>query len=95
VSAAKGAFRMTIQNPAGSSSAPDLRVLLAAITDARSALETARTTASGRHTSSAGAQRNLLAALEQYADALDKCGRPVPYKLRDELHLYRRLDLRG
>jgi hypothetical protein len=69
-------------------------MLMAAVSDARTELETARATLAGRHTSAAGAQRNLLAALEQYAEALQEIGRPMPYRLRDELHLYRRLDLR-
>jgi hypothetical protein len=86
---------MSLPNPSRSPQAPDLRTLLEAVASARSQLETARATPSGRHTSAASAQRDLLAALEQYAEALRKIGRPVPYRLRDELHLYRRLDLRG
>lgn len=33
----------------------------------------------------------LLTALEDYAAALTSTGRPLPYRLRDELVLYRRL----
>lgn len=46
-----------------------------------------------RHTSTVDARRELLAALETYAAALASAGRPVPYRIRDELHLYRGLDL--
>ncbi len=37
------------------------------------------------------ARANLLAALEVYAAALESTGRPLPYRLRDELHLQRRM----
>src|SRR5262245_51717684 len=37
------------------------------------------------------ARSDLLTALETYAAALTSTGRPVPYKLRDQLNLYRRL----
>ena len=33
----------------------------------------------------------LIAALEEYAGALAASGLPLPYRLRDELALYRRL----
>jgi hypothetical protein len=46
-----------------------------------------------RHTSTVDARRDLLAALESYAAALASAGRPIPYRIRDELHLYRGLDL--
>jgi hypothetical protein len=35
---------------------------------------------------------DLVVALERYADALAADGLPLPYRLRDELALYRRLD---
>ncbi len=35
------------------------------------------------------AQRGLLDALEKYAFALAAAGRPVPYRVRDDLVLYR------
>ncbi len=62
---------------------------------ARSDVEAARARPSSRHASAVTAQRELLAALEHYVTALMAAGRPVPYRLRDELHLYRRLDLSG
>jgi hypothetical protein len=65
-----------------------------AVSSARSRLEEVRGAPASRHTSPLKAQRELLAALEEYVAALQGCGRPVPYRLRDELHLYRRLDLR-
>ncbi len=37
------------------------------------------------------AQGELLAALESYAAALESVHRPLPYRLRDELRLYRAL----
>ena len=37
------------------------------------------------------AQHALLTALEAYADALTASGWPLPYRLRDELFLYRRI----
>jgi hypothetical protein len=37
------------------------------------------------------AQATLLAALEDYAAGLASAGHPVPYRLRDELFLHRRL----
>jgi hypothetical protein len=36
----------------------------------------------------------LLAALEAYAAGLQTAGRPMPYRLRDELFLQRRLSAR-
>ena len=37
------------------------------------------------------AHRDLLAALEEYAAALRVAGCPVPYRVRDDIELYRRL----
>jgi hypothetical protein len=37
------------------------------------------------------AQAGLLLALEAYIEGLASAGRPVPYRLRDELFMYRRL----
>ncbi len=37
------------------------------------------------------AQRGLLDALEKYAFALAAAGRPVPYRMRDDLVLYRKI----
>ena len=36
----------------------------------------------------------LLTTLERYASALQDAGRPIPYRMRDELHLGRDLGLR-
>lgn len=47
-----------------------------------------------RHTDLPVARAALLAALERYADALVASGRPVPYRLRDELQLLRELRYR-
>ena len=38
------------------------------------------------------ARHNLVLALEAYTTCLETLGRPVPYALRDELRLQRRLD---
>ena len=46
----------------------------------------------GRHlTEWTPAQANLLAALEAYAEALASAGHPLPYRIRDELFMRRRL----
>jgi hypothetical protein len=37
------------------------------------------------------AQATLLSALEAYADGLATAGHPVPYRMRDELAMRRRL----
>ncbi|MDF1603185.1 hypothetical protein [Nocardioides sp. YIM 152315] len=38
---------------------------------------------------------DLVTALEKYADALAAGGLPLPYRIRDELALYRRIGERG
>jgi hypothetical protein len=38
------------------------------------------------------ARHDLVTALEAYTSCLETLGRPVPYALRDELRLQRRLD---
>jgi hypothetical protein len=38
------------------------------------------------------ARHDLVLALEAYTSGLEALGRPVPYALRDELRLQRRLD---
>ena len=45
----------------------------------------------GAHQGLLAARANLVMALERYAEALEATGRPVPYKLRDELQLYKEL----
>jgi hypothetical protein len=67
--------------------------LLRRVHEARSRLDLQRAAPMKRHTSTVDARRELLAALESYAAALESAGRPVPYRIRDELHLYRGLDL--
>lgn len=68
----------------------DLSVLLRAVSSARSDVEDARRTQAslGSSVVSAG-QRLLLVALEEYAAALTDHGRPLPYRLRDEMAMYR------
>jgi hypothetical protein len=70
-----------------------LDCLLQHVHEARSRLDLQRSEPMKRHTSTVDARRDLLAALESYAAALGSAGRPVPYRIRDELHLYRGLDL--
>jgi hypothetical protein len=72
-----------------------LDALLTGVREARSRLEDRRAEPSTAvaNASVSGARRELLAALESYADALRCAGRPVPYRVRDQLQLYRRLDL--
>jgi hypothetical protein len=70
-----------------------LDALLQDVRDARTRLDVQRAAPLKRHVSTADARRELLAALESYAAALGTAGRPVPYRIRDELHLYRGLDL--
>jgi hypothetical protein len=68
----------------------DLSALLQAICAARSEVEDARRAqASPGSATVAAEQRLLLAALEQYADALAHLGRPLPYRMRDEVAMYR------
>ena len=48
--------------------------------------------AASRHvTEFSVAQETLLAALEAYVGELASAGHPVPYRLRDELFIHRRL----
>ena len=68
-------------------------VLLEAITTARARLDATRAAPGGHRSARGDAQRDMLAALERYASALNEAGRPLPYRLRDELRLYRGLDL--
>lgn len=65
--------------------------LLRAVSAARAAVEAARhaTALSGSSLAVAQQQRLLLATLERYAAALAQHGRPVPYRLRDEMAMYR------
>jgi hypothetical protein len=68
----------------------DLPALLRAVNTARSDVEAARRTRAAPGTVPAAAeQRLLLEALERYVDGLAQHGQPVPYRLRDEMALYR------
>jgi cytolysin (calcineurin-like family phosphatase) len=70
--------------------AHDLTVSLLAVNHARSTLDLARAQGSVSGLA-APEQRRLLAALEGYAVALTRQGRPVPYRMRTELAMYRSL----
>lgn len=68
----------------------DLSALLRAVRAARSELEDARRAKASPGSSTVAAeQRLLLAALEQYAAGLTHHGRPMPYRMRDEMTIYR------
>ena len=84
---------MTSLAPGDNPSPQRLDNLLRCVHEARSRLDVQRAAPMKRHTSTVDARRELLAALESYAAALASAGRPVPYRIRDELHLYRGLDL--
>lgn len=70
----------------------ELPGLLDELTEARNHLAVERGAGSALAAYTVAARANLLAALEVYAGALESTGRPLPYRLRDELHLYRRLN---
>jgi hypothetical protein len=68
----------------------DLSALSRAVRLARTDVETARrATRTPGLAPGAAEQRVLLAALERYAAALAHHGRPMPYRLRDEMAMYR------
>jgi hypothetical protein len=70
----------------------DLSALLEAVTVARSGVEDARRAKVSTGASTVAAeQRLLLEALEHYAAALTDQGRPMPYRMRDEVAMYRAL----
>src|SRR5262245_48713903 len=69
----------------------DLPELLRQVAAARHLLADVRHTAHAADAETLAARNGLLAALEAYADALASTGRPVPYRIRDELNMYRRL----
>ena len=69
----------------------DLPALLDTVVAARHQLADRRQTQTALHPQSVAARSDLLAALEAYVGALALTGRPVPYRLRDELFLYRRI----
>jgi len=71
--------------------ARDLPALLATVVTARGRLEDGRHIRSAPYPEAVAARSDLLAALEAYVGALALTGRPMPYRLRDELFLYRRI----
>ena len=68
----------------------ELEVLLRAVTRARAALELTRSQGTSREMAQSD-QRELHAALAAYAVALTRLGHPVPYRMRNELAIYRAL----
>jgi hypothetical protein len=69
----------------------ELPVLLQDVNAARSQLVKERKSVHAFHPQSVSARIALLRALEAYAAALATAGWPLPYRLRDELYMYRRL----
>jgi hypothetical protein len=69
----------------------ELPGLLDEVSNARDHLADERGAGSALAAYTASARANLLAALEVYAAALEATGRPLPYRMRDELHLQRRM----
>jgi len=67
----------------------DLQVLSRAVSSARRAVEMARHRQ--RSPGAPDAQQELLSALEGYSAELTRRGQPIPYRLRDELAMYRLL----
>jgi hypothetical protein len=68
----------------------DLSALLRAVCAARSDVDDVRRAKAPPGSAAVAAeQRLLLAALEQYAAALTRHGRPMPYRMRDEMAMYR------
>lgn len=67
----------------------DLSTLLEAVCMARAEVEGARRARAPGSAAVAAEQRLLLAALERYAAALNHHGRPMPYRMRDEMAMYR------
>lgn len=79
----------TTRRPDGSGG---LSALRESVTEARQRVDQARGARSTPTApSGAGEQRDLWHALELYAGALEHLGVPVPYRMRDELSLYRSL----
>jgi hypothetical protein len=64
-----------------------MRDLLGELVRARGALDQQRRRMPGVRPELAVAQSRLADALRAYLDALDACGAPSPYRLRDELRL--------
>ena len=66
----------------------DLMVSLRAVNRARSTLDWTRAQSRSRGAATAE-QRMLLAALEGYAVVLTSYGHPMPYRMHNELAMYR------
>ncbi|WP_205474549.1 hypothetical protein [Nocardioides sp. SYSU D00038] len=73
--------------------APSLGRLLDELQRARRSLAEVRSRPQRQRSEVRDAHHRLTVALEAYATALARSGRPVPYKLRDELRLCRGVDL--
>ena len=71
--------------------ASELPVLLEQVDEARMQLRQEAGFPHAPHPQAAAARAALLVALEAYAGALAATGWPLPYRLRDELFLYRRI----
>lgn len=71
--------------------AGDLQALFDSVVAARLRLADKRHLKSAVDLQSTAARSDLLTALEAYAGALTLAGRPMPYRLRDELFLCRRI----
>jgi hypothetical protein len=69
-----------------------LAPLWADVIEAREEVAVMRGARMAAHPSASVARSKLLGALELYAVALATAGRPLPYKLRDELFLCRALE---
>lgn len=69
----------------------ELPVLLRKVNVARKRLSQERSATSAFYPQAVQARLALLVALEAYEAALTATGWPVPYRLRDELSLYRLL----
>jgi hypothetical protein len=74
----------------------DLSALAQAVRAARTDVEDARRAKGSPGSSAVAAEQRLLwAALEQYAAALTHHGRPMPYRMRDEVAMYRAMFSNG
>ena len=71
--------------------ASELSVLLHRVDEARTRLRQQAGPLHVLHPDAGPARVALLVALEAYAGALAATGWPLPYRLRDELFLYRRI----
>ena len=69
----------------------EFETLIDALRLAHSQVDALRRVAGSQHVAAAAAQRELLGALEKYVEAIGRAGRPVPYRLRDELAMHRAL----